>query len=139
MHYKFIWYCFLVIIANTLLQYFLTNDFTGRIKKKTSTSTGSSDFVAASESGQVLPLSPSSVCRFQVAPCLFVVVCMFCYLFSMSMHVLCACCCHLTGWFAQLTAVTLQHRHHRRHQGQVAPGLFRVVCMFHPLILFRSM
>ena len=34
MHYKFIWYCFLVIFANTLLQYFLTIDFTGRIKKK---------------------------------------------------------------------------------------------------------
>ena len=26
MHYKFIWYCFLVIFANTLLQYFLTID-----------------------------------------------------------------------------------------------------------------
>ena len=57
MHYKFIWYCFLVIIANTLLQFFLTINFTGRIKKKTSTSTGSSDFVAAPESGLPLPLS----------------------------------------------------------------------------------
>ena len=90
MHYKFIWYCFLVIFANTLLQYFLTIDFTSRIKKKNSTSTGSSDFVAAPESGQALPLSPSSVSRVQVAPCLFVVVCMFCYLIllvCMWMHV----------------------------------------------------
>ena len=139
MHYKFIWYCFLVIFANTLLQYFLTIDFTSRIKKKTSMSKSSSDFVAAPESGQVLPLSPSSVGRFQVAPCLFVVVCMFCYLFSMSMHVLCACGCHLTCWFAQPAAVALQHRRHHRHQGQVAPCLFRVVCMFHPLILLVCM
>ena len=50
-------------------------------------STGSSEFVAAPESGQALPQSPSSVSRVQVAPCLFVVVCMFCYLFCMSMHV----------------------------------------------------
>ena len=142
MHYKFIWYCFLVIFANTLLHYLLTIDFTGRIKKKTSTSTGSSEFVAAPESGQALPLSPSSVSRVQVAPCLFVVVCMFCYLIllvCMQCMLLCACDCHLTGWFAQPTAVALQHRRHRRHKGQFAPGLFRVVCMFHPLILLVCM
>ena len=139
MHYKFIWYCFLVIIANTLLQYFLTINFTGRIQKKTSTSTGSSEFVAAPESGQVLPRSPSSVGRVQVAPCLFVVVCMFCYLFCMSMHVALRMQLSSDGLVCTTDSCRIAAPPPSLHQGQVAPGLFRVVCMFHPLILFRSM
>ena len=52
---------------------------------------------------------------------------------------LCSCDCHLTGWFAQPTAIALQHHSHLRHKGQFAPGLFRVVGMFHLLILFVCM
>ena len=139
MHYKFIWFCFLVIFANTLLQYFLTIDFTGRIKKKTSTSTGSSEFVAAPESSQALPQSPSSVSTVQVAPCLFVVVCMFCYLFCMSMHV--ALRMPLSSdWLVCTTdSCLIAALQPSCYEGQFAPGLFRVVCMFHPLILLVCM
>ena len=130
MHYKFIWYCFLVIFANTLLQYFLTIDFTDRIKKKTSTSTGSSDFVAAPESGQVLPRSPSSVGRVQVAPCLLVVVCLFCYLFCMSMHVALRMLLSSDRLVCTTDSCCIAAPPPLRHKGQFAPGLF-CVCMFH--------
>ena len=52
---------------------------------------------------------------------------------------LCACHCHLTGCFAQQTAVALQHCRHHSHKGQFAPWLFVVVCFFHWLILLVCM
>ena len=139
MHYKFIWYCFLVIFANILLHYFLTIDFTGRIKKKT----------PLARVRQILlqhqnPAKPSHCLHPASAEFRLHLVCLLlkkCFVSCCACQciLLCTCDCHLTGWFAQPTAVTLQHRRHCSHKGQFAPGLFRVVCMFHLLILLVCM
>ena len=68
-----------------------------------------------------------------------------------DIYLRCACGCFLTGCFSHVrrsfdcstVGWTLQRRRRHiqrcRHKGQFAPGLFRVVCMFNPLILFVCM
>ena len=140
MHYKFIWYCFLVIFANTLLHYFLTIDFTSRIKKKKPPLARVRQNLLQHQN-QAKPshsLHPASA-EFRLhLVCLLLFAC-FVICFACECMLLCACHCHLTGWFAQPTAVTLQHCSHCCHIGQFVPGLFRVVCMFHLLILLVCM
>ena len=138
MHYKFIWYCFLVIFANTLLQYFLTIDFTGRIKKKPQRARVRQILLQhenpAKPSHSLHPVSA----EFRLRLVCLLLFAWFVICFACQCMLLCACGCHLTGWFAQPTAVTLQHRRHRFTKVSL-PGLFRVVCMFHPLILLVCM
>ena len=139
MHYKSIWYYFLVIFANTLLQYFLTIDFTGIIKKKPPLARVSQILLQ-----HQIPAKPSHCLHPASAEfrlhlvCLLLFAC-FVICFACQCMLLCACDCHLAGWFAQPTAVALQHRRHHSHKGQFVPGLFRVVCMFHLFILLVCM
>ena len=95
MHYKFIWYCFLVINANTLLQYFLTIDFTGRIKKKNLHEHGLVRFCCST---RIRPSPPMvSIQHHQSSGCaLFICCCLHVLLFDLAgMHANACCSAHV--------------------------------------------